>query len=474
MQNLKRSIDPSRSSVAKTCLGLLLMFWIAGCGVTPGSGTTPSTTERQGPQNYFAPFVSGTTNGGAYFLPQVYTLDDKMDAFSQTTYVLQPPQIYSQVINAGTFTIEKRSLRSLTITANYLGGVVQTDHLPKAPGFAIELAGQTGGLVQLAGQPVAPLVAATQCPSQKTAQTFLFVTIPAGLSMPASGGTPDRAWNPDTDTAYGSVDISSSGDTINFQNIRQFTLPSFVGETKPPSQPSPSSQAGVCGPTSYGQITNVPGQLVVTNPGNAQSAPPQAKIGIGANGLLTEDNGVAEFNPFPGITPSLYYNNVLGAGTGAVGLPKPSSAVDTGAVVGAQYLGFIYSSGIYTNATTVTGGWSSHLASFGLPSSCPSIAPLTGTVIYGGDFPNDDPSTSPDGFGNCDFAIDLGAQDTSTNGLYLQATVWMGAKYAANATGATYSFPAVAIAGQLNGKYAIFLIGTDSTQPWGIYLLQSN
>jgi hypothetical protein len=38
----------------------------------------------------------------------------------------------------------------------------------------------------------------------------------------------------------------------------------------------------------------------------------------------------------------------------------------------------------------------------------------------------------------------------------------------------TYSFSAVAIAGQLNGKYALFLLGFDNTQPWAIYLLQSN
>jgi hypothetical protein len=65
------------------------------------------------------------------------------------------------------------------------------------------------------------------------------------------------------------------------------------------------------------------------------------------------------------------------------------------------------------------------------------------------------------------------------------ATVWVGGAgagtvYASNIVGSTYSFSAVAIAGQLNvagqtnGKYAIFLIGKDSTQPWVIYLLQSN
>jgi hypothetical protein len=46
--------------------------------------------------------------------------------------------------------------------------------------------------------------------------------------------------------------------------------------------------------------------------------------------------------------------------------------------------------------------------------------------------------------------------------------------YAANTSGSVDTFSAVAIAGQINGKYAIFLIGDDNVQPWTIYLLQSN
>jgi hypothetical protein len=485
MQNLKHLIDPSRISAKKTYLGLFVMLWAIGCGVTTGPGTTPATSAQQGPQNYFAPFVAGTTQlsdlgSGTTIspiplnVPQTYSIDDKGATFSRTTYKLQPPaQIYSQVLSVGVLTTAKSGLRSLTIQADYILDnstnlyEVQTYGQPKTGSFALELAGQTGGLVQLVGQPVAPLVAATQCPDQKAAQTYLFVTIPDGLSMTSPGQSPQPlTWDPAIDTAYGSVDISSTGSTVTLQNIRQFTLPS-TNATGAPAQVPTSPQSGVCGPTSYGNITNVPGQLIVTNPGNGQTAPSQAKIGISTSGLLVEDNGAAgATGPFSGTSPPLFYNNVLGAGTGAIGLPKPSSAVDMAAIVGAQYIGFIYSSGIYTSADPST-GWSSHLASFGfsnVPSSCASVAPKTSTLIYGGDFTNEDPSA-------CDFAIDLGTQDGLTNGLYPHATVWLGTKYAVNAAG---PFPAVAIAGQLNGKYAIFVIGFDSTQPWGIYLLQSN
>ncbi len=119
---------------------------------------------------------------------------------------------------------------------------------------------------------------------------------------------------------------------------------------------------------------------------------------------------------------------------------------------------------MYNNGSTPA-GWSSHLTSFGfpgspvLPSACSSFAAQVGPLvngIYGGDFTNDDPSTYSDGYGNCDFAVDLGVQDPNNNGLYPHATAWMSGSYTANTLKNTYSFPAVAIAGQLQGKYAIF------------------
>jgi YD repeat-containing protein len=173
-----------------------------------------------------------------------------------------------------------------------------------------------------------------------------------------------------------------------------------------------------------------------------------------------------------------YSGTGVGAGTGAVGMAKPSST--TSAAVGAQYLGFIYTPGSSSNSSI---SWSSHLASFGfttaaLPANCNNTyfgVPAADTnVLFGGDFHNDDPSTSSTGYGNCDVAIDLGTEDSSNYGLYTSAKVYMLASYAGNTTGSTDSFSAVAIAGLINGKYAIFVLGDDNVQPWAIYLLQSN
>jgi hypothetical protein len=303
---------------------------------------------------------------------------------------------------------------------------------------------------------MAPLVPTAACPSIATAQTYQFLSIPAAFTKATP--TPAGAWNPQTDTAYGIVDIKTTGSSVSFANGKQFTL-SSVGGGGMVSDP----MTGACGMTAFGNAVSVPGQVIINNPGNQGTNPPQAILGISTSGLLVEDNG-----------DQVTYQNVLGAGTGAVGLPRPSAAVDTSAVVGAQYQGFIYGAGVYTNSSSPT-GWTSHLASFGfssIPSSCASVAGATSTLIYGGTFTNDDPSTGTNGFGNCNVAIDLGVQDTVNQGFYPNAKVWMDATYPGNTT--ANSFSAIAIAGQLQGKYGIFLLGVDSKQPWSIYLLQSN
>jgi len=457
--------------------GVLPLILLVGCG--GGSTSSSSTSKSKQPQTYLAPYVVGTTNGSGSLLGQltqteIYAIDDTANAFSQSIFGLVSSVQGPQAINVGNVTTGQRGLLDLGITANYApsGGIyVATDYSPaKSGSFALELAGQTGGLVQIVGQPVAPLVAASECPSLSKAETWQFITIPGGLIQSANSGAPG-VWYPATDTAYGSVDISSSGSTITFNNIKQYTLPS-VGGTGSPAVPATSPATGICGSTTSGYTIGVPGQAVIQDPGLGSATQPSATIGIGSTGLLVEDNGVISTGTSAG-----QYKDVLGAGTGAVGLPKPSSAVDVSAVRSTQYLGFVRGAGIYSPSSVGATGWSSHLASFGFstaPSSCASVATSTSTLLYGGDFTNDDPSTSSNGFGNCDLAIDLGTQDSTNNGLFPNATVWLGTSYAANTTGKTYSFPAVAIAGQLNGKYAIFLIGVDSTEPWTIYLLQSN
>lgn len=461
--------------LALASLALALAAMLSACG---GSAHIQASTAN-GPQLYMSPIITGAnTSGvsaandaGAAAQLATWSIDDAKTTFSQTTYNFSDSQTGAQVKFSGSWEAPtlQRGFLDLDLTYQCGSGTVYgctgITHDPSVSGgWVLELANQAGGLAQILGSQFTPLVAANSCPSMTTAETFQFVTLPAPL---ASTGTNNlELWNPQLETAYGSVDISASGTTVTLNNISQHVLTSYGGGS--PGSASATSVAGACSSTVYGHTVSVPAAVTIVNPGNGQTVTPQALFGIGPSGLLVEDNGARSGN-------SPYYQNALGAGTGAIGLPKPSSAVDTSTLVSAQYLGFFYGGG--ASAATAT----SEPASFGfssLPSSCASIAAQTSTMLYGGDFPSNKPSASTTGYGNCDFAIDLGTQDTSNNGRYLSATVYVGSGFSANTTGKTYSFPAVAIAGQLGGKYAIFLIGVDSTgsphQAWGIYLLQSN
>jgi hypothetical protein len=258
---------------------------------------------------------------------------------------------------------------------------------------------------------------------------------------------------------------------VQFSNIVQNTFP-VNGAPGTPANPGQGSVTAACAPTFFGQTISVPGSVTVQNPGTQETVPPSATIGIGPSGFLVEDAGSSQIQ---GQT----YENILGAGFGAIGLPMPSGALTTSTVAATQYQGFLYGSGGAVS-TTQNGPGFSLIGSFGytnLQSSCPTLpAPTTSTILYGGEFANNDPSANS--FGNCDLAIDLGTQDAKNNGLYPAATVYVTAGFPMNGIGTAYSFPAVAISGQIDGKYAIFLIGVDTkgspSQAWGIYLLQSN
>jgi len=465
---------------AKTRLTLLAMLSavalvfaavLSGCS---GSANI-STSTASSPQLYVAPVIYGGA-GSITNSVAMYSIDDTASptpTFAEEGYSFIGGQSGLQINYSGDVAVLSRGLREFEST--YANGV--TYNSPQAgSGWAMELAGQGGGLLQLTGQAFVPLVPAITCPSMTSAETFLFVTLPARL---ITAGTNQDTWNPQLETAYGSVDISGSGSTVTLANIKQFTLPPVPGSAPgEPANPSAASVTGACSLTVYGNTVAIPSNpTIITDPAGTTTINPQATMGIGPSGLLVEDNGSNDSQAPKGT----FYENVLGAGTGAIGLPKPASAVDTSLLVEAQYLGFFYGSGSSGSATD----WSSSVASFGfssLPSTCATVATQTSTMLFGGDFTGNNPATSAvqsnGGFGNCDFAIDLGAQDSSSNGLFPAATVYVGSGFGTNTTGKSYSFPAVAIAGQLNGKYAVFVIGEDTTgspnQAWGIYLLQSN
>jgi hypothetical protein len=458
----------------------ILAVVLGGCGTS----VTIPTTSAAGPRLYMTPVIYGGTSGKSSYYPTTLSIDDAALTFAQQTYAFSDAQSGMQVNYSGNLKSFSRNLLELELT--YSCGTTTTSgcsgitYDPPKIGWAVELANQSGGLAQLSGQSFVPLLPAVTCPSMSSAESFLFVTLPARL---ITIGTGQNTWNPLNETAYGSVDISTSGSTVTLANITQNILPSASARGGTLTNASSSSSVtGACSSTVYGNTVAIPANSTITiDSTGTETVTPQAMLGIGSTGLLVEDNGTSGHSTAP------YYENDLGAGTGAIGLPKPSSAVDTSALIGAQYLGFFYGSGSSGSTTN----WSSSMASFGFssqPTTCAAVATSTSTMLYGGDFSSNNPAASTGGYGNCDFAIDLGpegGQDGKTNGLYSSAMVYVGAGFCPNRGATTctpvaqsYHFPAVAIAGQLDGKFAIFLIGEDTAgspnQAWGVYLLQSN
>jgi hypothetical protein len=484
-------------------LGLALTAWLGlmttGCSsVSTSVGTAASTNSApDASQLYFAPAMG--VSPATYSIDHTASTPDPNGTFVRTTYGITSnaigEAIGATITDSGGINLSNPAPSNgvLSLSTTYIDGSEPISS-PLTGSWAVELPGQAA-LIQLntpamnglqgseigAANYFTPAVPTQSCPSLTTAQSFQFVTIPSQYSAAAtiSAGT----WNPALETAYGSVQIATSGSSVAFSSIKQSAFPG-TGATV--SNPAPASAAAFCSTTFYGQTIAYPGSVTVTNPGLTQSVSPSATIGIGPSGFLVEDNGATptatvgkETDP----TTGLSYENILGAGYGAIGLPQPSSD-PTSSLVAAQFQGFlsvpgssgfnlISSFGGYSNQQTSCATLLTDLSAYLSANSLPALT----NPIYGGEFTNNDPSSNP--IGNCDMAIDLGTQNA--NGLYTNTTVYVDSAFPgfpANVSGNIYPFSAVAVAGQIQNKYGIFLIGVDTKESparaWGIYLIQSN
>lgn len=139
---------------------------------------------------------------------------------------------------------------------------------------------------------------------------------------------------------------------------------------------------------------------------------------------------------------------------GLVGVIQPLSALDTSMVLGNKYVGFRFEPKLSIQTQPVAFG--------------PGAAPTLG--IVGGAYPNDDLTSVP----TTDTTITLGTQDPANNGLYESATITIPDPAQACGSGATCMLPAVAVVGNPDSKFAIFLIAQNrvSNTPIALYLFQ--
>jgi hypothetical protein len=474
-----RALRDSRSTLQHdsmsgvSCVTSQLIIWcvvtitLTGCNSsTTGAG---NTSEAQSKVDTYLSGAVGEANLASY------VVDHNANTFEVTSYSASG----GAVLESGDISTLGNEIEDLDIT--YLAGQLPGSP-PLASNWLVEIAGEAGFVeleatnssTNVTSTSFSPLAPTQTCPSIASAQTFLFVTVPERVNPKSTVSA--GSWNPQLETAFGSVSIATNGNSVNFANISQFTLPpANGGGPGSPVSPAPSTAAAACSPTFYGETISFPTSPTISNPGSqgGQVSAPSATIAIGPSGFLVEDIGLAA----PDLSPP--YVNLLGAGYGAVGVPRPSSALTTSSVAAAQYQGILYGAASGSSGATSSPGFRL-IGSFGyenLQTACPTLpGPSSSTVLYGGEFANNNPSANS--FGNCDLAVDLGTQDANNNGVYPAAAVYVSASFPGNGLNSAYSFPAVAVAGQINGKYAIFLIGMDTVgipaQPWGIYLLQSN
>lgn len=462
----------------------LVVPGLNGCGQTAKTITSPSANQVN---TYFGgPFiVTGSSVGTS-----AAAFDHSANQIAVSGQINNSGALVPTNIIAGTFTTAATGFLGITETLATTSTGIPSAQNPSLTGaWAVEIPGAgvlanflsvntSGTPAKISAAPTA-LAQNTACPNSSTPAQFLYVTVPYVTVLP------DLA-------DYGIVGITSQGAAVTFNS-----QPFLVGSQAQPS----STVTGGCSQTVFGALTAYP----LNSFGN--SSHPEL-ISIGNSGLLA-----SSFEPASGAS------SAFGGGTGVIGVAVPSSPLNVSSVVAATYNGFIFSprngatqssyditvlASAFGDNTATSPACSSLQASLaannGQGSGNVPVLPSANT-IYGGEFLtmsvsgeiNDPTGTS--GSENCDVAIDLGTQDSSSNGLFPNATVFIGSGFppfsASNpwACGGVcaVSFPAAAIVGQAQGHYVIFVSASSQStppaqlpdgsgslqpQPVGIYLFQ--
>jgi len=470
----------------------LLVLWFmvlgsSGCGITTTSVTSPSANQVD--SNFGGPF----NTPGSAVSQSSSTFDHTAKRIGTSAFVsTQTAQVPAPIIN-GTFVAADTGFLSITENfATATTGLIAPQNPPLTGAWAVEIPG-AGALANLltvnaagARLPVsaAPsaMVQDAACPDFPKQAPFLYVTVPSA--------------NLNRDNAdYGSVNVSTQGSDVTFN-----ANPFLIGA----AAQTASTVTGGCSVTNLGALT--------AYPMNSFGAPSDLElVSIGSSGLFVSS--------FSGLNAGDL--GAFGGGTGVIGLAQPSAPLDVNAIIGAKYNGFVYSplnSAHETyDITVLASSFGNHSATSQACSTLQtSLAANNGqgakTVpilpsansLYGGDFlittssgtVNDPSGTS--GSEDCDLVIDLGTQDSATNGLFPNATVFVGSNFppysASNPwfcsdtrTTCAVSFPAAAVVGTVQGQYVILLaasaastpaarlpdsFGNRQAQPVGIYLFQ--
>lgn len=458
----------------------------SGCGDTAKPVVSPAQGSVFG---YF---------GGPFEAPGSFTNKNAVAVFDHLGGQIQVTTLAGNSTSraiAGTFSTADTGFLAITedfATPTNTGGSVAPQNPPLTGAWAVEIvnAGTLANLLISSPGVVSPVQASptamvddSACPNFPSAAQFNFVTVPVNSTT-----------NPDI-ADYGTVGIATQGSAVTFTS-----QPYLVGAQAQTALTS----TGACSVTPIGALTTYP-----FNPYGNGSLPTTDLISVGRSGLL-----VSQISQAAGFAPGAF-----GGGEGILGVMQPTSAVDPSALAGIQFNGFVYSpkNGVKQNTYDITALAATFGDHTGASPSCSvlqaSLAANNGqgagtvpvlpsaNAIYGGEYlittsgnPVNDP-TGATGSENCDVAIDLGTQDSVNNGLFPNATIFIGSNFPPfsatnpwNCPGVcAASFPAAAVVGQVDQKYVIFVSASAGStppavlpdnsasaipQPVGIYLFQ--
>ena len=418
---------------------LLATAFAAGCGGGKTAAVVPGPSATIGLPAPVAPGPVNTYSGAQSPGEWQLTLDDSKGAFS---YQL------------------------VTFPASPTGGSTQVTaaFLNLGPaGLALELPGRAAMLRPGDGT-AAPVFAVpqAQCYEMTGKLRFEYIGMFAG-SLPAEIGSAGPV------LGYGSIVASTdtSGASWSFENLQGNIVS------------GPAAFPGTCS-AANGQASIIPTGPAILNDSWAPFAGSQTVTALPKSGTSAFWIGPSGFFAADQSDPS----QTSPSGASVAGVAEPASPLITAKVAAAQYLGFLYEAPAFAYSFNV-GPATAETApvSFGQVAS-------SGTVMTGGIFPSDDVTGTP----NADIQIDLGKQDGTINGLYkaVSITVLDPAQNCANFTDysipvttgvnangyLTCTFPGVAVVGNPEGKYAIFITTYNwaarlSGVPMQIYLFQS-
>jgi hypothetical protein len=481
-------------AVLSLCLHFALLV-LSGCSQTAPPVTTPATGKVN---TYFGgPFIVTTNPVGRSSSSFDHSANQiAVSAFVNTGQSLLVP---TQVLS-GSFTSANTGFLAVSENFATTNSGYGPQNPPLAGAWAVEIPGAgalanllsvqtvqsgTGSIATIVTAAPAAMVDNTACPDFPGQTTFLYVNVPNPFTVSS------------IDTSnYGTVGIATQGSDVTFS-----ATPYLIGHLPGTA----SVVTGGCSISTLGAVTSYPL--------NSYGQPSNVElISVAKSGLLA-----SSFNS----TGSVSTVGAFGGGNGVIGVQEPSSPVDVSAVIGEKYNGFVYAP---NNAVTGTYDITVLASAFGNHAGdSPACSALqaslaanhgggAGTVaalpspntIYGGEFLTVGSSSSVNdpsgalGSENCDVAIDLGTQDSTSSGTFSNATIFVGSNYPPfsasnpwNCFGTTsvcaVSFPAAAIVGQVQGQYVIFVAASANSippaqlpnnfssrvaQPVGIYLFQ--